>query len=33
MASGAVLVVAGLLVFFDLTYILNGWVNNVTGSP
>src|SRR5437773_797052 len=32
MASGAVLVVAGLLVFFDRTYILNGWVNNVTGS-
>ena len=32
MASGAVLVVAGLLVFFDRTYILNGWVNNMTGS-
>jgi cytochrome c biogenesis protein CcdA len=32
MASGAVLVAAGLLVFFDRTYILNGWVNNVTGS-
>jgi cytochrome c-type biogenesis protein len=32
MASGAVLVAAGLLVFFDRTYILNGWVSNVTGS-
>jgi cytochrome c-type biogenesis protein len=29
-ASGAVLVVAGLLVFFGQTFILNGWVNNVT---
>jgi hypothetical protein len=25
-----VLVVAGLLVFFGQTFILNGWVNNVT---
>jgi hypothetical protein len=32
MASGVLLVAAGLLVFFDRTYILNGWVNNVTGS-
>jgi len=30
--SGLVLVAAGLLVFFDRTYILNGWVNNVTVS-
>jgi cytochrome c-type biogenesis protein len=30
--SGVVLVAAGLLVFFDRTYILNGWVNNVTES-
>ena len=30
--SGVVLLVAGLLVFFDRTYILNGWVNNVTES-
>ena len=30
--SGVVLVAAGLLVFFDRTYILNGWVNNVTVS-
>jgi cytochrome c-type biogenesis protein len=29
-ASGVILVVAGLLVFFDQTFILNGWVNNVT---
>jgi cytochrome c-type biogenesis protein len=28
--SGAILVVVGLLVFFDMTYILNGWVNDVT---
>ncbi len=32
MISGAVLVAAGLLVFFDRTYVLNGWVSNVTGS-
>jgi hypothetical protein len=30
--SGVVLVAAGLLVFFDRTYILNGWVNHVTES-
>jgi len=29
--SGVVLLAAGLLVFFDRTYILNGWVNHVTG--
>jgi cytochrome c-type biogenesis protein len=28
--SGVVLVVAGLLVFFDQTFLLNGWVNDVT---
>jgi cytochrome c-type biogenesis protein len=32
MFSGVVLVSAGLLVFFDRTYILNGWVNNMTAS-
>ena len=30
--SGLVLLAAGLLVFFDRTYILNGWVNHVTES-
>ena len=30
--SGVVLVAAGLLVFFDRTYILNGWVNHFTES-
>jgi cytochrome c-type biogenesis protein len=30
--SGVVLVAAGLLVFFDRTYILNGWVNHMTES-
>jgi len=30
--SGVVLVTAGLLVFFDYTFILNGWVNHVTES-
>ena len=30
--SGVVLVAAGLLVFFDRTYVLNGWVNHVTES-
>ena len=29
--SGVVLLAAGLLVFFDRTYVLNGWVNHVTG--
>ena len=30
--SGVVLVTAGLLVFFDYTYILNTWVNHVSES-
>ena len=30
--SGGVLVAAGLLVFFDRTYVLNGWVDHLTGS-
>ena len=30
--SGVVLVTAGLLVFFDYTYILNAWVNHVSES-
>ena len=30
--SGVVLVVAGLLVFFDRTFVLNGWVNHITES-
>jgi cytochrome c-type biogenesis protein len=30
--SGLVLLAAGLLVFFDRTYILNGWVNHITES-
>jgi cytochrome c-type biogenesis protein len=29
-ASGVILVIAGLLVFFGQTFILNGWVNDVT---
>jgi cytochrome c-type biogenesis protein len=32
LASGVILVTAGLLVFFDRTFILNGWVNHVTES-
>jgi cytochrome c-type biogenesis protein len=32
LASGVILVAAGLLVFFDRTFILNGWVNHVTES-
>jgi cytochrome c-type biogenesis protein len=30
--SGLVLVAAGLLVFFDRTFVLNGWVNHITES-
>ena len=32
LASGVILVTAGLLVFFDRTFILNGWVNHMTES-
>ena len=32
MFSGLVLVAAGLLVFFDRTFVLNGWVNHITES-
>jgi cytochrome c-type biogenesis protein len=30
--SGLVLLAAGLLVFFDRTFVLNGWVNHITES-
>jgi cytochrome c-type biogenesis protein len=32
MFSGLVLLAAGLLVFFDRTFVLNGWVNHITES-
>jgi cytochrome c-type biogenesis protein len=31
LASGVILVVAGLLVFFDKTYVINAWVAGVSG--